>query len=124
MSASRAGWLAVTETIAQNCSKTNGKLCFLLPPRLLGLRQLSSAAWAGPGRRIFDAVDGLLDKHIALRRESDDQGVESLILSTDGPHKHVALRTESDDHGVESLILSTDCPTNTLLYVRKVTARV
>ena len=99
VSASRAGWLAVTETITQNCSKTNRKWCFLPLPRLLGLRRLSSAAWAGPGRRIFDAVDGLSNKHVGLRRESDNQGVESLILST-------------------------DCQTNTLFYVGKVTTRV
>ena len=45
LSASRAGWLAVRETIRQNCSKTNRKWCFLAPPRLLGLRRLP----AGPG---------------------------------------------------------------------------
>ena len=45
LSASRAGWLAVRETIRQNCFKTNRKCCFLAPPRLLGLRRLP----AGPG---------------------------------------------------------------------------
>ena len=36
-----------------------------------------------PGCRILDTLDGLSARNDVLRREHDNQGVESLILSTD-----------------------------------------
>ena len=66
VSANPTGWPAATETIRQNCSKTNRKRWFLAPPRVLGLRRFP---WRPRGP--FEIAISLRASSIFLRYPSN-----------------------------------------------------
>ena len=93
---------------------------------VLAKSELFNSRWfvLAESELFYDFLDGMCERTNVLPREHDNQGVESLILSTEISARNVALRRDHDNQGVESLIPSTDWPQETTFYLGDMTTRV